>query len=222
MINCQFLSPNLSVNLICTVLLLLFRNYPLFHDLLMQNKVVVFLHGFLGSGEDWVPIMKALSATTRCISIDLPGHGKSYIRRHNDNETKQELNISFEVMAELLHKLICSITPERVILAGYSMGARIALYMALRCNEKVCQLYIHFSFFFLFLTEDHFRTLKCLTKVITGYKDRRSCYNIRKSRFKGWGITEKSCCSRRCEGTVPCYAWFGKLSGHMVCRRTME
>lgn len=111
--------------------------------LLMQNKVVIFLHGFLGTGEDWVPMMKALSATTRCISIDLPGHGKSYMRRHNDTNAKQEKCFSFEAMADLLHKLICSITPERVVLAGYSMGARIALYMALRYNAKVYQPNIH-------------------------------------------------------------------------------
>lgn len=103
----------------------------------INNKVVIFLHGFLGTGEDWVPIMKALSATTRCISIDLPGHGKSYMRRLNDTDAKQEKCFSFEAMADLLHKLICSITPERVILAGYSMGARIALYMALRYNAKI-------------------------------------------------------------------------------------
>ncbi|XP_077237681.1 2-oxoglutarate decarboxylase/hydro-lyase/magnesium ion-binding protein isoform X2 [Tasmannia lanceolata] len=103
----------------------------------INNKVIVFLHGFLGTGEDWVPIMKALSATTRCISIDLPGHGRSQIHRHADAGAKQERNISIEVITDLLNKVISDITPGKIVLVGYSMGARIALYMALRCNKKI-------------------------------------------------------------------------------------
>ncbi|XP_058112414.1 protein PHYLLO, chloroplastic isoform X2 [Magnolia sinica] len=102
----------------------------------ITDKTVIFLHGFLGTGEDWVPIMKSLSANTRCISIDLPGHGKSHIQRHADIEAKQEL-ISIELVADMLSKLIHDINPGKVVLVGYSLGARIALYMALRCNEKI-------------------------------------------------------------------------------------
>nr|GMD80396.1 protein PHYLLO, chloroplastic isoform X1 [Ipomoea batatas] len=45
-----------------------------------NNNVIVFLHGFLGTGEDWIPIMKAMSGSARCISIDLPGHGRSKLQ----------------------------------------------------------------------------------------------------------------------------------------------
>ncbi|XP_019053464.1 PREDICTED: protein PHYLLO, chloroplastic isoform X2 [Nelumbo nucifera] len=102
----------------------------------LDDKVIIFLHGFLGTGEDWVPIMKALSATARCISIDLPGHGGSLLQIGPHKEAKVEPGISIEVLADVLHNLIQDITPGKVLLVGYSMGARIALYMALRCNKK--------------------------------------------------------------------------------------
>ncbi|KAF5940172.1 hypothetical protein HYC85_021339 [Camellia sinensis] len=92
------------------------------------NNVLVFLHGFLGTGEDWIPIMKAISGSARCIAVDLPGHGLSKMQNHGMREAPQERNI--------LQKLIQNITPGKVTLAGYSMGARIALYMALRCASK--------------------------------------------------------------------------------------
>ncbi|XP_043715830.1 protein PHYLLO, chloroplastic isoform X2 [Telopea speciosissima] len=104
---------------------------------MMQDKVIIFLHGFLGTGEDWIPIMKSLSVTARCISVDLPGHGESQIQNCANEEGKVESSVSIEVVADVLHKLIQEITPGRVVLVGYSMGARVALYMALRCSKKI-------------------------------------------------------------------------------------
>ncbi|KAF8399244.1 hypothetical protein HHK36_015109 [Tetracentron sinense] len=102
-----------------------------------DDNVFVFLHGFLGTGEDWIPIMKAISGCARCISVDLPGHGGSHIQNHSSKQAKLEPSMSIEVVADVLCKTIHNITPGRVILVGYSMGARIALYMALRCNDKI-------------------------------------------------------------------------------------
>ncbi|KAL6350620.1 hypothetical protein AAG906_022330 [Vitis piasezkii] len=97
----------------------------------IENDVVIFLHGFLGTGGDWIATMKAISGSARCISIDLPGHGGSKIQNHDGKEDVLEPNLSIEVVADVLYKLIHSITPGKVTLVGYSMGARIALYMAL-------------------------------------------------------------------------------------------
>lgn len=102
-----------------------------------KNKVVVCLHGFLGTSQDWLPVMKALSPTARCISIDLPGHGESQVQWHMEKGSEQKLNISVESVADMLMQLICDITSGGVILVGYSMGARIALYMALKYKEKI-------------------------------------------------------------------------------------
>lgn len=104
---------------------------------LLQENVLIFLHGFLGTGEDWLPVMMALSGLTRCVSIDLPGHGGSKLHHLDNKVATEETVLSIDRVADVLHKLIEQLTPKKVILVGYSMGARIALYMALRFSQKV-------------------------------------------------------------------------------------
>ncbi|KAI7979092.1 hypothetical protein LOK49_Contig516G00002 [Camellia lanceoleosa] len=106
-----------------------------------KNNVLVFLHGFLGTGEDWIPIMKAISGSARCIAVDLPGLGRSKMQNHSIRNVAQERSLSIEVVADILQKLIQNITPGKVTLVGYSMGARITLYMALRCASKFLSSY---------------------------------------------------------------------------------
>ena len=74
------------------------------------NVTVVFLHGFMGSGEDWRPITQGLPAEYRCVLLDLPGHGCTPVR---------------------------SDAPGPFVVAGYSMGGRLALYLALEHGERV-------------------------------------------------------------------------------------
>lgn len=102
----------------------------------MQGSAVVFLHGFLGTGEDWIPIMKAISSSTRCVAVDLPGHGGSKLQHHGKNSSERP-NLSIDVVSDILSKVLNDISPEKVTLVGYSMGARIALYTALKCSNKV-------------------------------------------------------------------------------------
>ncbi|EEE57259.1 hypothetical protein OsJ_07279 [Oryza sativa Japonica Group] len=100
-----------------------------------HEKVILFLHGFLGTSEDWVPMMKALSPSARVIAVDLPGHGESEILQH-DVENSNQISFSVQSVADLLLKLIRNITDGAVVVVGYSMGARIALHMALNQNHK--------------------------------------------------------------------------------------
>lgn len=100
-----------------------------------NEKVVLLLHGFLGTSEDWVPTMKALAPSARVIAIDLPGHGESKIlQRHKNSEQPA---VTVQLVADLLLKLIYHITDGEVVVVGYSMGARIALHMALNQDHKI-------------------------------------------------------------------------------------
>ncbi|CAE5963485.1 unnamed protein product [Arabidopsis arenosa] len=101
-----------------------------------EGSVALFLHGFLGTGEEWIPIMKGISGSARCISVDIPGHGRSRVQSHA-SETQTAPTFSMEMIAKALYKLIEQITPGKVTIVGYSMGARIALYMALRFSNKI-------------------------------------------------------------------------------------
>lgn len=111
----------------------------------LQENVLVFLHGFLGSSEDWIPIMKSISGSARCISIDLPGHGESMFQKSDSGEAAQDPTLSIEIVAHVLSALLLQISSERITLVGYSMGARIALYMALKFPDMV-----HLNTIFLF------------------------------------------------------------------------
>ncbi|XP_021292917.1 protein PHYLLO, chloroplastic isoform X1 [Herrania umbratica] len=99
--------------------------------------VIVFLHGFLGTNQDWDRIMHAISGSARCISVDLPGHGVTKMKNLFDDKAAQQPTLSMEIVSDLLFKLIERITPGKVTLVGYSMGARIALYMALKFSDKI-------------------------------------------------------------------------------------
>jgi len=46
-------------------------------DLPEPSYAVVCLHGFMGTAEDWLPLMQRLSEYARCVAVDLPGHGKT-------------------------------------------------------------------------------------------------------------------------------------------------
>ncbi|TYG79761.1 hypothetical protein ES288_D02G162700v1 [Gossypium darwinii] len=102
-----------------------------------NGSTILFLHGFLGTNEEWVPIMHAISGSARCISVDLPGHGATKIKNCGDDKAALRSLLSIEIIADLLLKLIEHVTPDKVTLVGYSMGARIALYMALKFSDKI-------------------------------------------------------------------------------------
>lgn len=89
---------------------------------------LVWLHGFLGSAEDWRPVMQALAGVGQHIAVDLPGHGAS--RR------LPEEAYSMEGVASRLRQVLDEAAPgRRCLLAGYSMGGRVALHLAVRHPE---------------------------------------------------------------------------------------
>ncbi|KAH9607030.1 hypothetical protein KSS87_013805 [Heliosperma pusillum] len=71
-----------------------------------DDNVLLFLHGFLGTGQDWIPIMKALSVTAKCISIDLPGHGRSNIQPCEKFDKVEVPSLSVEAVAAVLSQLL--------------------------------------------------------------------------------------------------------------------
>ncbi|MEC9487370.1 MAG: 2-succinyl-6-hydroxy-2,4-cyclohexadiene-1-carboxylate synthase [Prosthecochloris sp.] len=84
---------------------------------------IVFLHGFLGSADDWLPVAEELSDSYRCFLVDLPGHGRT--TAGSDDEFR------FGTVVRNLSGLIGHLPASRLHLAGYSMGGRIALALLL-------------------------------------------------------------------------------------------
>ena len=93
------------------------------------GPVILFLHGFLGSSRDWDKIVSSLSSTYRCLAVDLPGHGKTVVNGASDSYTMPQVAVG---LLELLDILEIS----KSSLAAYSMGGRLALYMAINYPER--------------------------------------------------------------------------------------
>ena len=84
---------------------------------------LLLLHGFLGSGEDWMDCAGTLGESRLCIMPDLPGHGKT--------ATLTEKQPSFEEISRQLAHIVRELHPGPWDLVGYSMGGRLALHLAL-------------------------------------------------------------------------------------------
>jgi len=91
---------------------------------------IVFLHGFLGSGSDWLPVTRELQNDYCCMMVDLPGHGSA-----NLLETIPPSEDFFIQTVDALAALLRQSAATPCSLVGYSMGGRIALALLLRHPE---------------------------------------------------------------------------------------
>lgn len=84
---------------------------------------VTFLHGFTQTGDSWSPVLELLGGV-RATLIDAPGHGEN---------AAHELDLRDTAVA-------LAATMPRGVLVGYSMGARMALHVALAAPAAVTAL----------------------------------------------------------------------------------
>jgi len=87
---------------------------------------IIFLHGFLGSGSDWLPGVRELCDSNCCMMVDLPGHGKAAFQQAPSPDVFFVQTV--DALAELLRQSAFS----PCFLVGYSMGGRLALALLLR------------------------------------------------------------------------------------------
>ena len=96
----------------------------------------MFFHGFLGQPEDWLPVMRGLSAAGhRCIALTLPGHGTTTTTTTTTNSDQESSSYSLESTAPAIETALSFHllgAQEECAVVGYSLGARIALLLAAR------------------------------------------------------------------------------------------
>ncbi len=107
-------------------------NYEVSGDRL--SLAVLFLHGFMGSSADWREVMAGLEDRTFRIAVDLPGHGAS-LELAPDTYT-------VEGAARAVIGILDGLEVVRPLVAGYSMGGRLALYLALHYPERCAGLFL--------------------------------------------------------------------------------
>ena len=100
-----------------------------------RNLAILFLHGFMGSAGDWSEVMAVLENRFYCIAADLPGHGGSLGLPYPDFYT-------MDGAVKGLLDLLDGMGVPRAVVVGYSMGGRLALYLALRHPERCTGLFL--------------------------------------------------------------------------------
>jgi 2-succinyl-6-hydroxy-2,4-cyclohexadiene-1-carboxylate synthase len=90
---------------------------------------VVLLHGFMGGVRDWDGIVPILKNDYCCLLVDLPGHGNSL----DVTDDAYTLPGAAREVAQVMET--AGTAPAAVI--GYSMGGRLALYLALH-HRHLC------------------------------------------------------------------------------------
>lgn len=98
------------------------------HHVTGHGPLVVFLHGFTQTGASWNPVIEQLSVDATCVTIDLPGHGGSPDGTRSLDETADDVASVIESLG------------GAAIVVGYSMGARVALHVALSHADRVASL----------------------------------------------------------------------------------
>ncbi len=96
-----------------------------------RGEPVILLHGTGGEGARWMPQIKGLSADFRVIALDQIGFGQS---------DKPLTTYHSGVFAEFLGGFIKAIGVPKATLIGQSMGANVALTLAVQHPEMVNRL----------------------------------------------------------------------------------
>ena len=94
---------------------------------------LLLLHGFTGSSESWAGIAESLAGANHVLSIDLLGHGKSERPASADRYCIEQASRDVTTLAE-------KVGFEQFSLLGYSMGGRLALYVAYRYPKLIDKL----------------------------------------------------------------------------------
>lgn len=98
------------------------RIWNLVHSGTRGGRVILWLHGFMGSHADWAGLVHDHFKDYHNILADLPGHGSSKLSGHEN----------FPACANDLFHQLTRAGIDRLSIVGYSMGGRFGLHFQKR------------------------------------------------------------------------------------------
>lgn len=111
-----------------SIMILEYKNIPIYYSDQGKGKVVVLLHGFLETSSMWSDLVGEIETHHRIISIDLLGHGRTgclgYIH-------------TMEMMADAVVFVLDHLDIKTSVFIGHSMGGYVALALADAFPEKI-------------------------------------------------------------------------------------
>jgi pimeloyl-ACP methyl ester carboxylesterase len=105
----------------------------LYYETHGAGRPLVLLHGGLGSGEMFVPVLPQLSERHQVIAVDLQGHGRT---------ADIDRPIDVRLMADDIAALIDHLGLDRPDVVGYSLGGGVAFHTAAKYPDKVGRLVV--------------------------------------------------------------------------------
>lgn len=103
----------------------------LYYETHGAGRPMILLHGGLGSGEMFGPILPALTERHQVIAVDLQGHGRT---------ADIDRPIDVRLMADDIAALITDLGLDKPDVVGYSLGGGVALQVAVKYPAKVRRL----------------------------------------------------------------------------------
>ncbi len=103
----------------------------LYYETHGSGRPLILLHGGLGSGEMFGPILPTLSERHQVIAPDLQGHGRT---------ADVDRPLDMRLMADDVAALIDHLGLDKPDLVGYSLGGGVAFWTAVKYPEKVARL----------------------------------------------------------------------------------
>jgi pimeloyl-ACP methyl ester carboxylesterase len=100
----------------------------LYYETHGSGRAMILLHGGLGSGEMFAPILPQLAEHHRVIAVDLQGHGRTA-------DIDRPLDVT--LMADDIAALIDHLGLQEPDVVGYSLGGGVALQVGIRHPGKV-------------------------------------------------------------------------------------
>src|SRR6202011_3903000 len=97
------------------------------------GRPLILLHGGLGSGEMFGPILPVLAERHQVVTVDLQGHGRTA-------DIDRPIDIRF--MADDIAALIDHLGLDKPDVVGYSLGGGVALQTAAKYPAKANRLVV--------------------------------------------------------------------------------
>ena len=97
-----------------------------------KGEPLLILHGFLGSGDNWITLGRKFSEFFEVHLIDLRNHGRSF---HDDE-------MDLEVMCEDVLNYCKHYKLNKINIIGHSMGGKVAMHLSVKQKQLISKLIV--------------------------------------------------------------------------------